>query len=90
MNRTGRFGDYVYTYTFPDGEPFVSNGALGSPGNFDGKGPLYVRSMSQGEYTYTYTCTDKDGNPYTIGTSTGANTQPTGFTLYERLSLIHI
>ena len=84
LTRTGEFLNRVYTYTFPNGDTVVSNGASTSPGNFDGKGPLHVRSESQGEYTYTYTYTDKDGNPQTIGTSTGEDTQPTGFTLYER------
>ena len=86
LTRTGEIGNRVYTYSFPNGDFFVSNGSLESPGNFDGKGPLYVRSASQGEYTYTYTYTDKAGNHQTIGTSTGANTQPTDFTLYERYS----
>ena len=84
LTRTGEIGNRVYTYSFPNGDFFVSNGSLESPGNFDGKGPLYVRSASQGEYTYTYTYTDKAGNLQTIGASTGANTQPTDFTLYER------
>lgn len=86
LTRSGSWWDgYTYTYTFPDGSTVVSEGRNTSPENFNGKGPLYRRSISQqGEYTYTYTYTDKDGVTQTIGTSAGANTQPTGFTLYER------
>lgn len=75
---------YTYTYTFPDNSTFVSEGDNTSPGNFGGKGPLYYRSENAGEYTYTYTYTDADGVTQTIGTSTGADTQPTEFALYER------
>lgn len=76
---------YTFTYTFPNGT-FVSNGLNTSPGDFDGRGPLYVRSTTQGDYTYTYTYTDSDNVTHTIGSSTGANTVPTGFALYERYS----
>ncbi|MGM9541683.1 MAG: hypothetical protein ACI3VD_03235 [Candidatus Limivicinus sp.] len=76
--------DYVYTYTFPDESTFVSERSATSPGDFGGKGPLYYPTETAGEYTYTYTCTDAEGNTINIGTSTGANTVPTGFTLYER------
>ena len=79
-------GYYKYTYTFPDNSPFVSKRDGTSPGDFDGKGPLYYRSETAGEYTYTYTYTDADGMTQTIGSSTGANTIPTEFTLYERYS----
>ena len=75
-----------YTYTFPDGSTFVSEQNNTSPGNFGGKGPLYYRSETAAEYTYTYTWTDAEGNTINIGSSTGANTVPTGFTLYERYS----
>ena len=84
LTRTGGIGNRVYTYTFPNGDSVVSNGAFTSPGDFEGNGPLYYRSETAGEYIYTYTYTDKDGVPQTIGTSTGADTQPTDFTLYER------
>lgn len=79
--------DYVYTYTFPNGNTVTSNGDSEQPGlkNFDGNGPVYYATTTS-EYTYTYTYTDKAGNLQTIGTSTGANTQPTDFTLYERYS----
>lgn len=75
---------YTYTYSFPDGSTFVSQGADSSPGDFDGRGPLYVRSETQRDYTYTYSYTDKDGITQTIGSSIGQNTVPTEFTLYER------
>lgn len=75
---------YKYTYTFPDGSTFVSEGDNTSPGNFDGKGPLYVRSTTAGEYTYTYTCTDAEGKTIEIGTSTGADTNFTDAPLYYR------
>lgn len=83
LDRSGDIRSRVYTYTFPDDTTFVSNGSSTSPGNFNGKGPLYVLSIGEGEYTYEYTYTDKDGVPQTIGASTGANTVP-DFTLYER------
>ena len=73
---------YTFTYTFPDGSTVVSERNNGIP-NFQGKGPLYVRSTTQGnDYTYSYT--DSDGNRQVIGTSSGADTHPTDFTLYER------
>lgn len=86
---TGFFqGYYIYTYTFPDGTTFISDGSdtsPGNPGNFDGKGPLYyLSSTAAGEYTYTYTCTDENGNTIEIGTSTGANTNFNDKTLYYR------
>lgn len=85
LNRTGGWREgYTYTYTFPDGSTYVSERISTEPGNFDGKGPLYVRSETQGDYTYTYTCTDADGNTINIGTSTGADTQFTDATLYQR------
>ena len=84
LTRTGSIRNRVYTYTFPNGDSFVSHGRRTSPGNFDGNGPLYYRSETAGEYIYTYTYTDKGGVTQTIGTSTGEDTQPTGFTLYER------
>ena len=41
-----------------------------------------VQDVNQNIYTYTYT--DQNGETKTIGSSTGANTEPTEFTLYER------
>lgn len=76
-------GHYKYTYTFPDDSTFVSEGDDTSPGNFNGKGPLYYLSgTTPGEYTYTYTCTDAGGNTINIGTSTGENTNFTSAALY--------
>lgn len=83
-NREYLWDEYTYTYTFPDNSTIVSEGSYTSPGDFGGKGPLYYRSETAGEYTYTYTYTDKDGEPHTIGSSTGQDTVPTDFTLYER------
>lgn len=84
----GLSSHYKYTYTFPDGSTFVSEAenliTPGSPGNFDGKGPLYILNEVAGEYTYTYTCTDEEGNTIDIGTSTGADTDFDGATLYYR------
>ena len=77
--------DRKYTYIFPDGEEVISDGWRKSPGNFNGKGPLYVKSNAQ-EYSYTYTYTDKDGVNRVIGTSEGNDTRPTEFTLYQRYS----
>lgn len=78
-------GVYSYTYMFPDGSIITSEGGENSPGNFNGKGPLYVKSNAQ-EYSYTYTYTDKDGVNQVIGTSEGNDTRPTDFALYERYS----
>lgn len=80
---------YVYTYTFPNRNVVTSDGNDGQPGldNFNGNGPVYyLSSTTAGEYTYTYTYTDADDVTHTIGSSTGQNTVPTGFTLYERYS----
>ena len=76
----------LYTYTFPDGKEVQSSGNKQSPGNFEGKGPLYVLDGTTNEYRYTYSYTDKDGTSHQIGTSEGAGTQPTDFTLYRRYS----
>ena len=86
LERTGNWREYTYTYTFPDSSSFKSVGRDNSPGDFGGRGPLYVRSTTQGDYTYTYTYTDKDGVNQTIGSSTGQNKVPTEFKLYERYS----
>lgn len=86
LNPTGDWWNYTYTYTFPDGTSFVSKGYDTRPGNFDGKGPLYVRNTTR-EYSYTYSYTDAEGVAHEIGSSEGANTQPTEFTLYERYNV---
>lgn len=77
-------GYYRYTYTFPDGSTFVSDKMGTSPGDFGGRGPLYIYQETAGEYTYTYTCTGEDGNTINIGTSTGADTNFEDATLYYR------
>lgn len=83
VTRTGDFlFGYTYTYTFPDDTLYSSEGWNSSPGNFDGKGPLYLRS-EETVYEYTYTYTDQNGETQTIGTSQGADTRP-DFPLYRR------
>lgn len=72
-----------YTYTFADGTTVVSDGDSTKP-NFGIHGPLYTPNADGNSTVYTYTYTDKDGVMQTIGTSTGRNTKPTNFTLYER------
>ena len=76
---------YMYTYKFSNGEEITSNGNDGVPA-LGPHGPLYYSAVDTTNTVYTYTYTDKDGVPQTIGTSTGADTQPTDFTLYERYS----
>lgn len=85
LTRSG-FLEYTYTYTFPDGKEVQSSGNLQSPKDFEGKGPLYVLDGTTYEYRYTYSYTDKDGTSHQIGTSDGAGTHPTDFTLYQRYS----
>lgn len=85
LTRSG-FADRDYTYTFKDGTTFKSSGRFESPGDFGGKGPLYVPDGITHEYRYTYSYTDKDGTSHQIGTSDGAGTHPTDFTLYQRYS----
>ena len=75
-----------YTYTFPDDTTFKSSGHRKSPEDFGGKGPLYVLDGTTNEYRYTYSYTDKDSTSHQIGTSDGAGTHPTDFTLYKRYS----
>lgn len=83
LTRSG-FTDRDYTYTFKDGTTFKSSGRFESPGDFGGRGPLYVLDDITYEYRYTYSYTDKDGTSHQIGTSDGAGTHPTDFTLYQR------
>lgn len=76
-----RYGSY-YNYNFGLGTRDVwSDGEETSPGDFEGKGPLYYRGEAVNSYEYYYT--DQDGNRITIGSSTGQNTKP-DFPLYER------
>ena len=86
--RTGNsIWGYTFTYTFPDGSTIVSERNATVP-DFQGKGPLYVRSESQDRntYEYTYSYTDSNGDRQEIGTSTGQNTEP-DFSLYERFTV---
>lgn len=72
-----------YTYTFADGTTVTSEGDNTKP-DFGARGPLYTPNPDDGSTVYTYTYTDKDGVSQPIGTSTGKDTKPTEFILYER------
>lgn len=76
-----------YTYTFADGTTVVSDHDNTKP-DFGSHGPLYTPAADDANTVYTYTYTDKDGVTHTIGTSTGRNTRPTEFTLYERYKTV--
>lgn len=79
------FSKNEYTYTFADGSVFTSYGDNTKP-DFGNRGPLYTPNADDEHTDYTYTYTDKDGVRRTIGTSTGKDTRPTKFTLYERFA----
>lgn len=82
VTRDLTWGGYAYTYTFSDSSTLRSVGSSETP-DFGSHGPLYT--PADGNSTvYTYTYTDSDGVMHTIGTSTGRETRPTDFTLYER------
>lgn len=83
LNYAFDWGNQTYTYTFADGTTVTSKGDSTVP-NFDSHGLLYTPNADGNSTVYTYTYTDKDGVMHTIGTSTGRNTKPTEFTLYER------
>ena len=72
-----------YTYTFADGTTVTSEGDNTKP-DFGSHGPLYTPNADDANTVYTYTYTDKDGVRQTIGISTGKDTKPTEFTLYQR------
>lgn len=76
-----------YTYTFADGTTVVSDGDSTKP-DFGSHGPLYTPNADGNSTVYTYTYTDKDGVMQTIGTSTGKDTRPTDFTLYEKYKTV--
>ena len=76
-----------YTYTFADGTTVVSDHDNTKP-DFGSHGPLYTPAADDANTVYTYTYTDKDGVTHIIGTSTGRNTRPTEFTLYERYKTV--
>ncbi len=71
---------YKYTYTSNAGLNVTSQGGGGVP-DFGVLGPLYLASTY---YDYTYSYTDADDNTVIIGTSSGANTNFTDSTLYQR------
>lgn len=74
-----RFGNYYYKFSIMD---YVNGGsATTSPGDFEGRGPLYYRDERVDSYEYYYT--DQDGNRNVIGNSAGQNTSP-DFPLYEK------
>ena len=79
--------DYTYTYKLSDDDTIIATstgyGGIPSFSGVDGN-ILYVRSSDASKSVYTYTYTDANGVTHTIGTSTGADTRPTEFTLYER------
>ena len=83
VTRNLTWDGYAYTYTFSDATTVTSTGSSTVP-NFGIHGPLYTPNADGNSTVYTYTYTDKDGVMQTIGTSTGRNTKPTNFTLYER------
>lgn len=74
-----------YIYKIGDDEIARSEGWDDTP-TFDGidGDVLYYPTTDESKNVYTYTYTDQDGVTQTIGTSTGANTKPTDFTLYYR------
>lgn len=79
-----RYGSY-YNYNFGRGTRDVwSDGGETSPGDFEGKGPLYYRDERVDSYEYYYT--DQDGKRNVIGNSAGRNTSP-DFSLYEKYQL---
>lgn len=73
------FGNYYYKFSISD---YVNgDSATTSPGDFEGRGPLYYRDERVDSYEYYYT--DQDGNRNVIGNSAGQNTSP-DFPLYEK------
>lgn len=79
----GFFTEDKYTYTFADGSAITSYGDSTKP-DFGSHGPLYTPNADDANTVYTYIYTDKDGVRQTIGISTGKDTKPTEFTLYQR------
>lgn len=78
---------YIYKIDDTETETEIANseGGNSSPNFHDIDGNvLYYATTDDSQNVYTYTYTDNNGKTQTIGTSTGANTQPTEFTLYER------
>ncbi len=79
----GFFSGDKYTYTFDGGSTVTSYGDSEIP-KFGSHGPLYTPLADDENTVYTYTYTDKDGVSQLIDTSTGKDTKPTEFILYER------
>ena len=79
----GFFSGDKYTYTFDGGSTVTSYGDSEIP-KFGSHGPLYTPLADDENTVYTYTYTDKDGVSRLIDTSTGKDTKPTEFILYER------
>lgn len=77
-----------YVYKLPDETEIARSSGDQTVPAFTGTddNALYLLSVDTSKNVYTYTYTDKDSQVHTIGTSTGADTQPTDFTLYERYS----
>lgn len=75
-----------YVYRLPDGTTIASSSGDRTSPTFTGidGNVLYLASIDETQSIYTYTYTDKDNVTHTIGSSTGASTIPTDFTLYER------
>lgn len=75
----------TFVYKIDGAEIARSKGWTGVPSFSDIDGNvLYSATIDESKNIYTYTYTDQDGETQTIGISTGANTKPTEFTLYER------
>lgn len=87
VTRNLTWDGYAYTYTFSDATTVTSTGSSAVP-SFGIHGPLYTPNADGDSTAYTYTYTDKDGVMHTIGTSTGKDTRPTDFTLYEKYKTV--
>lgn len=84
VSQEGDWSNRYYVYKIGEVEIARSQGWNSSPDftGIDGN-VLYYPTTDESKNVYTYTYTDNNGKTQTIGTSTGANTEPT-FTLYER------
>ena len=84
VSQEGDWSNRYYVYKIGEVEIARSQGRNSSPDftGIDGN-VLYYPNTDESKNVYTYTYTDNNGKTQTIGTSTGANTEPT-FTLYER------
>ncbi len=75
-----------YVYRLPDDTVIASSSGDRTSPTFTGidGNVLYLASQDEAQNIYTYTYTDENDVTQTIGSSTGASTIPTEFTLYER------